>query len=104
MQLAHIPGIPAFFIHNGAPQALVGCHENSMAGCGVMQLAHIPGIPAFFIHNGAPEAPVGCYDIKLCPLDLADAVAFGLRFDGHKRVHNADEHIAAIAAERSSAI
>jgi hypothetical protein len=25
MQLAHIPGIPAFFIHNGAPQALVGC-------------------------------------------------------------------------------
>ena len=50
------------------------------------------------------DSPPPCYDIKLCPLDLADAVAFGLRFDGHKRVHNADEHIAAIAAERSSAI
>jgi hypothetical protein len=25
MQLAHIPGIPEFFIHNGAPEALVGC-------------------------------------------------------------------------------
>jgi hypothetical protein len=28
MQLAHIPGIPAFFIHNGAPEALVGCLDD----------------------------------------------------------------------------
>jgi hypothetical protein len=28
MQLAHIPGIPPFFIHNGAPQALVGCLDD----------------------------------------------------------------------------
>jgi hypothetical protein len=34
------------------------------------------------------------------PRDLADAVAFALRFDGRKRVHNADEYMAAIAAER----
>src|SRR5215472_574545 len=53
------------FIHNGAPQALVGCHENSMAGCNVMQLAHIPGIAAFFIHNGAPQALVGCLEAQL---------------------------------------
>ena len=34
------------------------------------------------------------------PKDLADAVAFALRFEGRKRVHNADEYMAAIAAER----
>jgi hypothetical protein len=42
-------------------------------------------------------------DAKLTPADpsdLADAVAFALRFDGRKRVHNADQYMAAIAAER----
>jgi hypothetical protein len=34
------------------------------------------------------------------PQDLADAVAFALRFEGRKRVHTADEYMAAIAAER----
>jgi hypothetical protein len=34
------------------------------------------------------------------PHDLADAVAFALRFDGRKRVHNADGYMAAIAAKR----
>ena len=34
------------------------------------------------------------------PRDLACAVAFALRFEGRKRVHNADEYMAAIAAER----
>jgi hypothetical protein len=34
------------------------------------------------------------------PRDLADAVAFALRFDGRRRVHSADEYMAAIAAER----
>ena len=34
------------------------------------------------------------------PKDLADAVAFALRFEGRKRVHTADEYMAAIAAER----
>jgi hypothetical protein len=34
------------------------------------------------------------------PRDLADAVAFALRYDGRKRVHSADEYMAAIAAER----
>jgi hypothetical protein len=34
------------------------------------------------------------------PRDLADAVAFALRFEGRKRVHSADEYMAAIAAER----
>jgi hypothetical protein len=33
------------------------------------------------------------------PHDLADAVAFALRFDG-RRLHSADEYMAAIAAER----
>jgi hypothetical protein len=32
--------------------------------------------------------------------DLEDAVAFALRFEGRKRVHQADEYMAAIAAER----
>jgi hypothetical protein len=32
--------------------------------------------------------------------DLADALAFALRFQGRKRVHNADEIMAAIVAER----
>jgi len=34
------------------------------------------------------------------PRDLADAVAFALRFEGRRRVHSADEYMAAIAAER----
>jgi hypothetical protein len=34
------------------------------------------------------------------PRDLTDGVAFALRFDGRKRVHSADEYMAAIAAER----
>jgi hypothetical protein len=34
------------------------------------------------------------------PRDLADAVAFALRFEGRRRVHTADEYMAAIAAER----
>jgi hypothetical protein len=34
------------------------------------------------------------------PRDLADAIAFSLRFEGRKRVHNADEYMAAISAER----
>jgi hypothetical protein len=38
---------------------------------------------------------------KLAPADPRDlADAFALRFDGRKRVHNADEYMAAIAAER----
>jgi hypothetical protein len=34
------------------------------------------------------------------PRDLTDAVAFALRFEGRRRVHTADEYMAAIAAER----
>ncbi len=32
--------------------------------------------------------------------DVADALAFALRFQGRKRVHNADEIMAEIAAKR----
>jgi hypothetical protein len=32
------------------------------------------------------------------PADLADAIAFALRYSGRKRVHQADEYMAAIAA------
>ena len=34
------------------------------------------------------------------PRDLAEAVAFALRFEGRKHVRTADEYMAAIAAER----
>src|SRR5262249_15025841 len=34
------------------------------------------------------------------PRDLAEAIAFALRFEGRKRVHQADEDMPAIAAER----
>ena len=34
------------------------------------------------------------------PDDLADALAFALRFHGRKRIHNADEIMARIVAER----
>ena len=34
------------------------------------------------------------------PGDLADAIAFALRYSGRKRVHQADEYMAKIAAER----
>jgi hypothetical protein len=34
------------------------------------------------------------------PRDLADALAFALRFHGRKRVHNADEIMAEIVAAR----
>jgi hypothetical protein len=34
------------------------------------------------------------------PEDIADALAFALRFSGRKRVHNGDEIMAAIVAKR----
>ena len=34
------------------------------------------------------------------PRDLAEAIAFALRYRGKKRVHQADEYMAQIAAER----
>ena len=34
------------------------------------------------------------------PRDLADALAFALRFDGRKRAHNADDVMAEIVAKR----
>jgi hypothetical protein len=34
------------------------------------------------------------------PRDLADAVAFALRFESRRRVDSADEYMATIAAER----
>jgi hypothetical protein len=34
------------------------------------------------------------------PRDLADAIAFAMRFEGRRRVHSADEYMAAITAER----
>jgi len=34
------------------------------------------------------------------PRDLAEALAYALRFHGRKRVHHADEYMAAITAER----
>jgi hypothetical protein len=34
------------------------------------------------------------------PRDLAEAIAFALRYRGGKRVHQADEYMAQIAAER----
>jgi hypothetical protein len=34
------------------------------------------------------------------PADLADAIAFALRYSGRRRVHKADDYIAKIAAER----
>lgn len=33
------------------------------------------------------------------PRDLAEAVAFALRFESRRRVHSADEYMAAITAE-----
>ena len=34
------------------------------------------------------------------PADVAEALAFALRYDGRKRVHQADDMMASIAAER----
>jgi hypothetical protein len=34
------------------------------------------------------------------PRDLADTIAFSLRFEGRKRVHEGDQYMAAIAAGR----
>jgi hypothetical protein len=42
-------------------------------------------------------------EVKLSPADpkdLADTIAFSLRFEGRKRVHEAGEYMAAIAAQR----
>jgi hypothetical protein len=36
------------------------------------------------------------------PSDLADAIAFALRYSGRNRVHQADEYVATIAAERTA--
>jgi hypothetical protein len=43
-------------------------------------------------------------DEKLTPVDpadLADAIAFALRYSGRKRVHHGDEFMSKIAAERT---
>jgi len=45
--------------------------------------------------NDAPERLT-----PAVPEDLADALAFALRFSGRERVHNADEIKAAIVAKR----
>jgi hypothetical protein len=37
------------------------------------------------------------------PEDVADALAFALRFQGRKRIHNADEIMSAIVANRAAA-
>ena len=37
------------------------------------------------------------------PSDLAESIAFALRFEGRKRKHDAAEYMAAIAAEPSCA-
>jgi hypothetical protein len=34
------------------------------------------------------------------PRDLADTIAFSMRFEGRKRVHEGDQYMAAIAADR----
>ena len=51
------------FIHNGSPQALVGCYENRTASFSPMHRTHTAdtGRATIFIHNGAPQAPVGCH-------------------------------------------
>jgi hypothetical protein len=38
--------------------------------------------------------------IRASPRDLAEAIAFALGFEGRKPVHQADEYMAVIAAER----
>jgi hypothetical protein len=50
------------FTHNGAPQALVGCHENSIGGVRAMRREHASEVTRvnIFTHNGAPQALVGC--------------------------------------------
>ena len=66
MHLAHTADTRAdvIFIDNGAPEVLVGCHENSMAGCqGYTHCAYAKaGAATIFIHNGAPQALVGCLE------------------------------------------
>ena len=51
------------FIHNGSPQALVGCYENRMASLSPMHRTHTAdtGPATIFIHNGAPQALVGSH-------------------------------------------
>jgi len=44
-------------------------------------------------------------DAKLTPADpsdLADVIAFALRYSGRNRVHQADEYMATIAGERTA--
>jgi hypothetical protein len=57
----------------------------------------------FFIRSYLSDSPAmpeaGDNLTPADPPDLADAIAFSLRFEG-KRVHQADEYMAAIAAER----
>ncbi len=53
--------------------------------------------PVVFYHSDMPDAAMLT---PADPSDLADAIAYALRFQGRKRVHNADEIMAEIVARR----
>ncbi len=54
-----------------------------------------------FSPAGYPTRMDKANNLKLAtPEDLADTLAFALRFEGRKRVHDADENMAEIVAKR----
>ena len=54
----------------------------------------------FFVCSIFAPCPKPTTFTPVDPSDLASALAFALRFQGRKRVHNADEIMAEIVAER----
>jgi hypothetical protein len=53
----------------------------------------------FFVSAIGPSMPESDKLTPAEPRDLADAIALALQFEGRKRVHHADEYMAAIAPE-----
>src|SRR5271157_4465722 len=58
-----------------------------------------PMMPAVKASSSTPSSG-RMKKIRKISADVADALAFALRFQGRKRVHNADEFMSVIVAER----
>jgi hypothetical protein len=67
-----------------------------------VQQRPIEGVSMLYSFND-PKAAMSDANEKLTPADpkdLAQAIAFALRYSGRKRAHDADEYMAQVAAER----
>jgi hypothetical protein len=87
----------AIFIHNDAPQALLDCYENRMAGFSLMHYAHTAdtGSTAIFIHNDAPQALLDCHENSILATRVIPANA-GIQGPGADRYRQSSQALSAM--------